>query len=245
MTDNQKKLNYSFNDIVNNNSNNVVEQSVYDSFNNFILSSDVRVLGKLLFRFKFFEATKHLPGDIVELGVFKGTGVSTFLKFIEIFCTYSQKKIIGFDLFDSNNNVIDQYKNGETMKTVYARVNDNKLTYESVCDNIKNTKIDDSKYILVKGDVCVTSKKFVDENPGFRISLIYVDLDLDEPVYESLMNLWNRLLPGGYIVFDEYEYHKFDESNGVDRFMKEKNIEYNIISTDWLAPTSYMIKKNF
>ena len=41
------------------------------------------------------ELTKDLPGDIVELGVFKGSGVATFLKFIEIFCTHSNKKIIG------------------------------------------------------------------------------------------------------------------------------------------------------
>ena len=59
----------------------------------------------------------------------------------------------------------------------------------------------------------------------------------------ELMNLWDNLLPGGYIIFDEYEYHKFDESNGVDRFLKEKKLEYTIKSTNWMAPTAFMIKK--
>ena len=71
----------------------------------------------------------------------------------------------------------------------------------------------------------------------------YVDLDLNEPVYHSLMNLWDRILPGGYIVFDEYEYHKFDESNGVDLLLKDKLIKYEVVSTNWMAPTAYLIKK--
>ena len=34
---------------------------------------------------------------------------------------------------------------------------------------------------LVVGDVTVTCKKFVDENPGFKISFLNMDLDLEEP----------------------------------------------------------------
>jgi hypothetical protein len=47
------------------------------------------------------------------------------------------------------------------------------------------------------------------------------------------------------ILFDEYEYHKFSESNGVEKFLREFNIEYNLKSTNWVAPTAYMIKKTF
>ena len=42
-------------------------QDLYDNFNGFIFDKDIKVLGKLLHRFKYFELTKHLPGDIVEL----------------------------------------------------------------------------------------------------------------------------------------------------------------------------------
>ena len=34
---------------------------------------------------------------------------------------------------------------------------------------------------LVVGDVTVTCNKFVDENPGFKISFLNMDLDLEEP----------------------------------------------------------------
>jgi len=157
----------------------------------------------------------------------------------------SFNKFIFSDDINSNNDVVDQYINGDKMKIVYDRVVSNDLEISSVINNLENTKIDDSKYILVKGDVSKTTKEFVENNPGFRISLLYIDLDLDEPCYNSLNNLWDRILPGGIIVFDEYEYHKFDESVGVDRFLKDNNKEYEIISTNWIAPTSYMIKKKF
>jgi hypothetical protein len=229
--------------ICNNNVKNMPSQDLYDHFNGFIFDKDIKVLGKLLKRFEFFNSTKHLAGDIVELGVFKGSGMATFVKFLEIYCTHSNKKVIGFDLFDSTNVTIDDYKNGNTMKTVYGKTDSTLLMIDSIENNLLTVNQDHSKFQLIKGDVCVTTKEFATSNPGFRISLLYIDLDLDEPVYESLKNLWHNILVGGYIIFDEYEYHKFDESNGVDRFLKEFNIKYEVQSTNFMAPTAYMIKK--
>ena len=231
-------------DICNHNIKNMPTDNLYNAFNEFIFNSDIKVIGKLLHRFNFFNLTKHLAGDIVELGVFKGSGVATFIKFLEIFATHSNKKVIGFDLFNIDNTVINNYENGITMKTVYSKVvNKDELSYNVIKNKLQHINKDLSKFILVKGDVCKTTKDFTIENPGFRISLLYVDLDLNEPVYHSLMNLWDRILPGGYIVFDEYEYHKFDESNGVDLFLKDKLIKYEVVSTNWMAPTAYLIKK--
>ena len=79
------------------------------------------------------------------------------------------------------------------MTPIYDRVDSDSLSYENVSKLLSNTEIK-NKHILVKGDVCKTSKEFVDQNPGFRASLIYVDLDLCEPVYHSLKNLYSRLL---------------------------------------------------
>ena len=158
-------------DICNNNSKNMPSLELYDSFNNFIFSSDIKLIGKLLHRFKFFELTKHLAGDIVELGVFKGSGVATFIKFLEIFCTHSNKKVIGFDIFDANNKIIDNFENGDTMKTVYNKVTNNELSLDNVKNKLSNINSDNSKFILVEGDVCITTKIFVNENPCFRKSM--------------------------------------------------------------------------
>ena len=191
----------------------------------------------------FLKKIKDLPGDIVELGVFKGSGIATWCKFLELNCTYSNKRVIGFDLFDANNNTIDNYENGDKMKYIYNRVDENELSLENIETNLNKLQLSTKKYILVKGDIVKTTKNFSKENPGLRIALLYIDVDLCEPTYHGLKNLWNHIIPGGYIIFDEYEYHKFDESNGVDKFLKEFNIVYNLESTNALAPSAYMIKK--
>lgn len=227
---------------------NMPSDDVYKSFNDFIFSDDIKVFGKLLHRFKFFLDTKHLPGDIVEVGVFKGSGVATFSKFIEVFSSHSNKKIIGFDIFDDveKEKILDRDTASDKryMNTVYSKVETSDLSLESVQNRLDGMNIE-KKYSLIRGDVMVTLPIFLKENPGFRASLIYIDVDLERPTYHALIHLWDRLLPGGMIVFDEFEYHKFTESCGVERFLKEKGLAFDIKSTDWIAPTAYLHKKTF
>ena len=76
-------------------------QDLYNSFNGFMLSDDLKVFGKLLARTLLMNQVKDVPGDIVECGVFKGTGLLTFLKLKRYLCPNSLKKVIGFDFFNS------------------------------------------------------------------------------------------------------------------------------------------------
>ena len=79
------------------------EQSLFDSFNGFMLSSDLKVFGKLLARTLLFDKVKDIPGDLVEGGVFKGTGLFTFLKLKKYFCPNSNKQVVGFDFFNTKD----------------------------------------------------------------------------------------------------------------------------------------------
>lgn len=106
-------------------------QDLYDSFNTFILSEERVVFNKLYSRIQLYEMTKNLLGDIVECGVFKGSGLATWLKILEINEPNSIKKVIGFDFFDSN--FIETLKDKterDTMKQVFDR-----------CENLENNEI--------------------------------------------------------------------------------------------------------
>lgn len=231
--------------IANNNHKTLVGDDIYMNFNNFMFSNDIKLIGKLLHRYEYFNRIKHLPGDIVEIGVFKGSGIATFSKFLELYCPNSNKKVIGFDIFNPseyNKSVNDSKLDKERMNTVYSRVKDNELSLKGVENNLSKMCIH-KKYLLVEGDVEVSIPSFLEKNPGLRVSMLYIDCDLERPTYYSLKYLWDRILPGGIILFDEYEYHGFSESNGVDKFLKENNIEYNLISTNFMCPTAYIVKK--
>lgn len=232
-------------EICNNNSLNCPSDDNYFKFNDFIFSNDLKLFGKCLHRFEHFLNVKKLPGDIVEIGVFKGSGIATFSKFIDVYCPNSNKKIIGFDIFDSidKNEILD--KDGEfdkdKMNLVYSKVNQNELSIDNVEKNL--SELPNKRHILVKGDVEESIPNFLKNNPGLRISMLYIDVDLERPTYMALKYLWDRILPGGVILFDEYEYHKFSESNGADKFFKEFQLKYPLISTDWIAPTCYFYKE--
>jgi len=231
--------------ILNNNEKSYTNDNIYNSFNEFIFSNDIKVFGKLIKRFEYFNRIKNLPGDIVEIGVFKGSGIATFSKFLEIYCSNSNKKIIGFDIFKNNDEIIlkkDNELDKKNMETVYSRVNNDDLKIESVISRLENMEIH-KKYLLIEGDVEESIPSFLKNNPGMRISMLYIDCDIERPTYLSLKYLWDRILPGGIIVFDEYEYHTFSESCGVEKFLKENNIKYELKSTNFMAPTAYLIKR--
>jgi len=71
---------------------------------------------------------------------------------------------------------------------------------------------------------------------------MYMDLDLGEPTYKILKEMWSKVVKGGIVIFDEYAYHIWDESIGVDNFLKEIDGQYECISTMICSPTMYIRK---
>jgi hypothetical protein len=219
------------------------EQKLYDAFNDFIMSNDTKVFGKLLARSLIFEEVKNIPGDIVECGVFKGSGLLTFLKLKRYLCPNTYKKVIGFDMFDSNeliNGLHDIDK--QTMSCLFKDRNfQHEKSYKELLEKkILSYGFQEHEFNLIKGDISLTAPEFVDKNPGFKISLLYFDLDLEEPTYDALCVLWDRVSKNGLVVFDEYAYSKWSESKGVDKFFKDKNVE--IVSLNYICPTAYIKK---
>jgi len=219
-------------------------QAIFDNFNSFILSEDRRVFNKLVARTLIYNQVKNIPGDIVECGIFKGTGLYTFLKLKNVFNPNSSKKVIGFDFFDTDS-LISSIEEGIDKEAMGALFEGRNFKHdESSVDVLYNQLISHgfqkSEFELIQGDISITSKHFSENNPGFKISLLYMDLDLEQPTYDTLNNLWDNVTKGGIIVFDEYGYHKWSESRGVDKFIEEKNLQ--IRSLDYSCPTAYIVK---
>jgi hypothetical protein len=191
-----------------------------------------------------YDLIKDVPGDIVECGVYKGSGLYGFLKLKNIFNPNSAKKVIGFDFFDTESllNSIVNAHDKETMQLLFdgRDFSHNKSFKDLLQDKLLSDGFSKNDFELVEGDISVTSKKFSSENPGFKISLLYIDLDLEDPTYNTLNNLWNNVTKGGLVVFDEYAHHKWSEAKGVDRFIKENNLE--IKNLNYACPTAYIKK---
>ena len=220
----------------------------WDIYNSFFLMSDIDRLRKFLVRSHLFQLSLNVPGDIVELGVFKGIGIAQLLKLREIYTPGSDKKIIGFDLF-SDTKSITLNKQDQELNQYY------KESGASMTDGISKTAIDyfisqfpnhqgsnRSPYELIEGDVSKTLPDYLEENPGFRASFVHLDLDLAKPTYDSLACLYPRIVRGGIIVLDDYASDKWTESNGVDQFLQNhKELELKALS--WAkTPSAYIVK---
>mgnify|MGYP003677322536 CR=1 FL=1 len=228
------------------------EYTTMEISNSFFLMNDIERMRKFLVKNFLFSKTNELPGDIVELGVFKGTGFLQLVKLLEIYFPASNKKVIGFDLFNStnfDNNSTKQLQNYYEFCDVSNNgISKNKV--KSYADklplanyNPSKTLFKKKKYELIEGDVCETIPVYIKENPGLRISLLYCDMDIEKPTFEALNYFYDRVVRGGIIVFDEYACNKWSESNAVDAFLK-LHPELELKSITWSrTPTAYIIKK--
>jgi hypothetical protein len=214
-------------------------QEFYDSYNKFIFADDSKVFNKLASKFFFLELTRKIPGEIVELGVFKGSGMAGWLKVSR--SMQSTRKVIGFDFFNQEA-LIEKIKttDAKTMNSLFENRYFNPSGYAATLIIMLN-QMNFQNFELKEGDVFETIPKYLAENPGFRVSIANFDLDTEEPTYFCLNELWPRIVKNGVLIFDEYGINEWTESNAVDRFIKEKGLD--IIRSDYYAPSAYIIKK--
>ena len=213
-------------------------QEFFDAFNAFIMSSDKKVFNKLMSKHFFLDMTKGVPGDVMELGVFRGSGLFSWLKMLNY--QERNKRVYGFDIFDSElllSGIGTQDR--DVMSSLFQDRCFSPVGYQDVLSSML-LESGFSNFELVPGDIFETLPVFLQKNPGFRASLINFDMDTEEPTYFALEKLWDRLVVGGVLIFDEYGINEWTESDAVDRFMSEKNLQLK--STNLFSPSAFIVK---
>lgn len=164
------------------------------------------------------EQTKDLKGDVVELGV--GSGRSLIYAATWLKNAGSTKHYYGYDTFSGFPSVREEDKVGLSVDRlqrvkvgvygIYDRARMEKWIRRLGLDNVK----------LVEGDFTKTLQQVKPE----RVSFLYIDCDLYDGYKAGLEELYDRMAPGGIILFDEYE--RIDEWPGarkaVDEFFADK-----------------------
>lgn len=190
------------------------DQSEHDLYNEFIKKAPLDRLQKILARYEQMKMIQDVPGDIVECGVFKGTGFYTLAKLNHIMMPHTGRTIVGFDLFGAapkklkrrtDSNVLEWH---EDMTAAMEEIQDNLAKF-----GIKNIE-------LIKGDVTKTTAAYAKAHVGFRIAMLYLDVDNYEGTMAILKNFFPLVAPGGIVVFDEYGQREHGESAAVHDFFQ-------------------------
>lgn len=164
-----------------------------------------------LFKWEMYKKILNLQGSICEFGVYMGAGIFSFASFCTMLEPFNyQRRIIGFDTFtgfpDISASDTASAETSDMLKKSGFAVSDS--LQDELQDGIRvfdmNRPISHiPKISLVRGDVLKTLPVFLEKNPHTLISLLYLDLDLYEPTKFVLEQLYDRVVPGGVVAFDE------------------------------------------
>ena len=71
----------------------------YDYENGFYLTSSISRTAKLITHWELYKKIIKIPGEVLELGIYKGASFIRFLTFREMLESQYSRKVIGFDSF--------------------------------------------------------------------------------------------------------------------------------------------------
>ena len=218
-----------------------IEQETWDQYNGLILGPDIERIRKMLVRYDLFRQSLCVPGDIVECGVFKGVGAMYWAKLLAIYAPGSRKRVIGFDTFSEFANSMLDYEReaaeGFTSEASFVGIDPSEIVSKASAAGL------DGRLELIVGDVAETALTYAQDNKGFRVSLLHLDLDTYSGTKAVLEALYDRVTPGGIIVCDEYGSPGWGESDAIDEFLKDRNVILKTVEFS-AKPTAYFTKLN-
>jgi len=174
------------------------------------LSKEAKKIGRIIvgesksyMAYQFARQARNLPGDMAEMGVFMGSTA----KLIALAASDTKKKIHLFDTFEGLPDPvkpIDIHNKGE-FNVDFNKVKD----FFKDCPNV----------VFHKGLFPKTTAGL--EN--VKYSFVHVDGDLYQSTLDSLEYFYPRMVPGGVILFDDYNWpHTPGVVKAVEEFMVSK-----------------------
>ncbi len=206
-------------------------------------------LKRFLAHSQLFLQTLEVPGDIAELGVFRGLGLMTWANLLEAHCVGDRTKTVyGFDNWRGFTQIdaADGAHFDQTQKEVGG------FSPEAFYDELQSAIgiFDSDRFVpwkarvkLIEGNLETTAPAFVADNPGVRFSLVHFDCDLYQPTRAALEAFWPKLSRGGILLFDEYAIKEWPgETLAVDEFLADKP-GLQVKTLPWTnVPAGYLVK---
>ena len=198
---------------------------------------------------EFFKQTLDVPGDIAELGVYRGLGLMTWANLLEAYAIGDRTKVVwgfdnwaGFTGFSPEDGAVEEH--AQKVIGGFDPSGFRSELEEAIAIFDRDRFIPWKKRVeLVDGPIEETVPHFVQQNPGVRFSLVHFDCDLYAPTKAALDALWPHVSRGGVLLFDEYAIRDWPgETQAVDEFLAEQP-GLCVRTLPWTnAPGGYLVK---
>ncbi|MBI3793726.1 MAG: class I SAM-dependent methyltransferase [Nitrospinae bacterium] len=178
-------------------------------------------LNKMLAHYELYKSIVGLPGHVLELGVFKGTSLLRLAGFRNYLENDYSRKIVGFDTFGKFPDKNIKLKKDLDFIDYFAKDSGDGLSLDELKSIL--AKKDFKNIFLVKGNVFETLPSYLAKNPETKIAYLHLDMDVKEPTAFALEMLYDRVVPNGVIVLDDYNYIA-GGTQAIDDFVKGKKL---------------------
>ena len=214
-------------------------EQVWDYENAFYWFSPYNRTAKQIAHWELYKRINDLAGDVLEFGVYKGASLVRWATFREITENSFTRKIIGFDAFGEFPISPDASSADHLFVEKFSAAGGDGLDIVETEKIINHKGFENVK--LIKGDVLNTLPNFLQENPHTRISMLHLDMDIYEPTLYVLEKLWDRIVPGGLVVIDDYNDVE-GATKAVDEFIGNLDNAPQIHANPYYFKPSYIIK---
>ena len=194
-------------------------------------------LGKLAAHYEAYQMTRRVPGAIVECGVYKGTSLVRFAMLRDLFDGAAAAKIIGFDVFGDEYPDTAFEEDKPQRERWIQEAGPSSISKEQLEKVFEHLGV--RNYELIAGNVLDTLPAYTRAHPELKVSLLNIDIDFVEPTLCALRQLYDRVMPGGVILLDNYAAFHGD-TKGVDTFFRDKPV--SIERFPFVARPCYIVK---
>jgi hypothetical protein len=188
-------------------------------------------LWRALTLYELYKKTLGLPGHIADVGVHKGASALLFTKLLQIFEPEAFTMVHGFDWFRGMHGSAEEplYLPGEVREDE-TRVR--RLVELQGLENVLK---------IHKLDLATELDDFFAKHAHLRFKLIFLDCGIYDVVTSAIRNFWPRLLPGGLMVFDQFNNELAPgETRAISELLPNEKIE--TIPNSWM-PNAFIQKK--
>jgi hypothetical protein len=165
---------------------------------------------------------QKLPGDFVECGVWRGFLATAIMNYIPWPNANKQ-----FYLFDTWEGLDERYLT-EGERNNQAKLDHFKPYYANQYESVKEHFSNYPNVHLIKGSVPET----LDSVEIGAVSYLSLDMNCAPPELAAAEHFWDRLVPGGMILLDDYGFVSYeDQKRGFDQFAARHGIEVLALPT--------------
>lgn len=192
----------------------------WDYENGFYLTSPPQRLAKALAHYELYKSVIHLPGSVVECGVYKGASLIRFATFREVLESRDSRKIIGFDAFGKFP--AQDSEDDDAFVQEFESAGGKGISVNELNDVLGHKNL--SNIELIQGDITETVPRYCSEHAELKVSLLHIDVDVYKPTVVILNEIFDRVVKGGVIVLDDYGTVP-GETRAVDEFLLNRNLK--------------------